>query len=147
MLSTSFLMNIPILYFGSLGSVLSPCSLSGSKSDLSLWSSGFLLSASNASPPVVDEAIGNDTVVPRGCAADGWAPEDSEVALAVAKAGTFDWSGIIVLYEKFVGLWVGAVADAPGLADLEDTLAASAEPGVLALLGGIGTDVGGVGSL
>ena len=80
--------DVPTLYFGSLAGGSSPWSLSGSESDLSPWISGFSVSASNEAPPVVDEAVGNDTDVAGGRTEDCWALEDSDVAVAVSKGGT-----------------------------------------------------------
>ncbi len=88
MLSTSFLTNVPTFYFGSLVGGSSPWLLLGSNSDLPLWSSGLSVSASNEAPPVVHEAVGNDTDVAGGRTEDGWELEDSDVAVAVLKGGT-----------------------------------------------------------
>jgi len=56
------------------------------------------VSASNEAPPV-DEAVGNNTDVAGGRTEDGWALEDSDVAVAVSKGGTlhFKLSSITIV--------------------------------------------------
>jgi hypothetical protein len=134
---------------------------------LSLGSSRFSLSASKEAPTFVDETVGNNDAVAGGRTADGWALEDSGVLAILGGIGTDGGGGgsSSVVAGGIAGAAFtacgseGRAADsaAPTMPDAMgtgfkfaasvtiDVLAASAEPGVLAILGELRTDVGGGG--
>ena len=127
---------------------------------MSLGSSRFSLSASKEAPLFVDETVGNDDDVAGGRTADGWAPEDSGVLAILGGSSSVVAGGIAGAALTACGS-EGRAADsaAPTMPDAMgtgfkfaasvtiDVLAASAEPGVLAILGELRTDVGGGGGL